>query len=64
MRLGNTRTRPVEYYDAWYHAALALRNDGKTTEAKQTLASILRLSRNVGGPEMKEKYETLLKQLK
>ena len=65
LRLGNARTRPVEYYDAWYHAALALRNDGKTTEAKQTLGSILRLSRDrsVGGPEMKAKYETLLKQL-
>ncbi|MFO0909378.1 MAG: tetratricopeptide repeat protein [Isosphaeraceae bacterium] len=64
LRLAAPRTRPLEYYDAWYHAALALSKEGKVKEAKQTLASVMRLSRSVGGPEMKEKYETLLSQLK
>ncbi len=64
LRLGNARTKPTEYYDAWYHAALALKEEGKSKEAKQTLASIMRLSATVGGPEMKQKYKTLLDQIK
>ena len=64
MRLSSARTKPVEYYDAWYHAAIALKSEGKSKEAKQTLASIMRLSTNVGGPEMKLKYKTLLDQIK
>jgi cellulose synthase operon protein C len=64
LRLGNARTKPEAYYDAWYHAALALKEEGKGKEAKQTLASVMRLSANVGGPEMKQKYKTLLDQIK
>ncbi len=64
MRLSSARTKSVEYYDAWYHAALALKSEGKGKEAKQTLASVMRLSSNVGGPEMKRKYKTLLDQIK
>ena len=64
MRLGNARTKPVEYYDAWYHAASALKSEGKTKEAKQALASIMRLSASVGGPEMKQKYKTFVDQIK
>ena len=64
MRLSSARTKPVEYYDAWYHAAVALKSEGKTKEAKQTLGSIMRLSTSVGGKDMKEKYETLIKQIK
>jgi cellulose synthase operon protein C len=63
-RLGGARTKPLEYFEAWYHAALALKNDGKTLEARQTLASVMRLSRSVGGPEMRQKYMTMLEQLK
>ena len=64
MRLGMSRPRPVEYYDAWYHAAYALYKDKQPTKAKQTLGSVMRLSPKVGGPEMKEKYDALLKTIK
>jgi tetratricopeptide (TPR) repeat protein len=64
QRLGNARTRPVAYYEAWYHAALVLKNENKTQEAKQTLALVMRLSPAVGGPEMKAKYQALFNQLK
>ena len=58
------RPKPPEYYDAWYHTALRLYKDGKPAEAKKTLASVMRLSPNVGGPEIKAKYVDLLKQIK
>jgi tetratricopeptide (TPR) repeat protein len=64
MRLGTGRTKPLEYYEAWYHAAYALNKDKKPKEARQTLGSIMRLSASVGGPEMKQKYKALLDQLK
>jgi hypothetical protein len=64
LRLGMSRPRPVEYYDAWYHAAYALNKDNEPTKAKQTLGSVMRLSPKVGGPEMKEKYDALLKTIK
>ncbi|GAC1469344.1 MAG: hypothetical protein NVSMB9_13060 [Isosphaeraceae bacterium] len=64
LRLGKARAKPPEYYEAWYHAALALQHDNKSKEAKQTLASVMRLSATVGGPQMKEKYKTLIDQLK
>lgn len=64
LRLGLSRPRPIEYYDAWYHAAYALKKDGHPTKAKQTLASVMRLSPKVGGPEMKDKYDALLKSIK
>jgi tetratricopeptide (TPR) repeat protein len=63
-RLGTARVKPPEYYEAWYHAAVALNKEGKPKEAKQTLASIMRLSANVGGPEMKQKYKTMIDQIK
>lgn len=63
-RLGSARTKPVEYFDAWYHAAFTLNKDKKSKEAKQTLASIMRLSPRVGGEEMKKKYTELLNQIK
>ncbi|SIO66718.1 Tetratricopeptide repeat-containing protein [Singulisphaera sp. GP187] len=64
LRLGTSRPRPPEYYDAWYHAAYALAKDNQPTKAKQTLGSVMRLSPKVGGPEMKEKYDALLKNIK
>jgi TolA-binding protein len=64
LDLAGIRPKPVEYYDAWYHAALALKNMNKTAEARQTLASVMRLSPTVGGPEMKAKYKEFLSQLK
>jgi hypothetical protein len=64
MRLGTARIKPLEYYEAWYHTAIALNKEGKPKEAKQTLASVMRLSATVGGPEMKEKYKTMIEQIK
>ncbi len=64
LQLANARPKPPEYYDAWYHTALALYKDGKPAEAKKTLASVMRLSATVGSPEIKAKYEGLLKQIK
>jgi tetratricopeptide (TPR) repeat protein len=64
MRLSGARPKPLEYYDAWYHAAYCLSRQGQGTKAKQTLGSIMRLSPKVGNAEMKEKYEALLKQIK
>jgi len=64
VRLGTSRPRPPQYYDAWYHAAYALNQDGLGTKAKQTLNSIMRLSPTVGGTDMKQKYEALLKKIK
>ncbi|WP_406697281.1 tetratricopeptide repeat protein [Singulisphaera sp. Ch08] len=64
LRLGASRPRPTEYYDAWYHAAYALAKDNQPTKAKQTLGSVMRLSPKVGGSEMKEKYDSLLKNIK
>lgn len=63
-RLGRARTKPVEYFDAWYHAAFALHKEGKAKEAKQTLALVMRLSPKLGGPEMKLKYAELLEQIR
>jgi outer membrane protein assembly factor BamD (BamD/ComL family) len=60
----NYKPRPVEYYEAWYQAAKAHQGDGKTALAKQTLNGIMRLSRDVGTPEMKAKYQDMLGQLK
>ncbi len=64
QRLRNLSPKPLDYYEAWYQAAKALQSDGKSTLAKQTLAGIMRLSPQVGGPEMKAKYQELLAQLK
>lgn len=64
LRLGAARSKPLEYYEAWYHAAISLNKGGKPKEARQTLASVMRLSASVGGPEMKSKYKTLLNQIK
>jgi cellulose synthase operon protein C len=63
-RLGVGRTKPIEYYDAWYHAAFCLNKSGKPKEAKQALALVMRLSPRVGGPEMKQKYDELIKLMK
>jgi tetratricopeptide (TPR) repeat protein len=60
----NYKPRPVEYYEAWYQAAMAHKADGKTALAKQTLNGIMRLSRDLGTPEMKAKYQDMLSQLK
>jgi cellulose synthase operon protein C len=60
----NLKPRPVEYYEAWYQAARGLQSDGKKALAKQTLNGIMRLSPQVGTPEMKARYQDLNTQLK
>jgi tetratricopeptide (TPR) repeat protein len=63
-QLGRFRPRPTEYYDAWYHVAWVLSKQKDNTKARQALLGVMRLSRNVGGPEMKAKYEGLLARIK
>jgi len=63
-RLRNLNPKPVQYYEAWLNAAKALQADGKSTLAKQTLGGVMRLSPQVGTPEMKAKYQEMLSQLK
>ena len=55
--------KPAEYYEAWYHAAVALQKQtASPTLARQTLASVMRLSPTLGSPEMKAKYQELVDQ--
>jgi tetratricopeptide (TPR) repeat protein len=63
-QLGRLRPRPLEYYDAWYHVAWVLSKLQNNAKARQTLLGVMRLSRNVGSPEMKAKFEGLLAQIK
>ncbi len=63
-RLERARPKPVEYYDAWWHCAYALQKQNQTAKARQTLSAIMRLSPTLGSPEMKTKYQDLLKKLK
>ena len=73
-RLSNASPKPIQYYESWYQAALAVKKLGDVekdtkkqqtdyTLARSTLASVMRLSPAVGSPEMKSKYDSLLKQL-
>ncbi len=63
VKLNSMNPKPNDYYDAWYHAAAALQKQGKPDLARSTVASVMRLSPTVGSPEMKTKYQDLLKQL-
>jgi hypothetical protein len=64
QKISRMRTRPLEFYDAWYHAAQALHHQNQNTKARQTLNGIMRLNPGMGSPEMKSKYEQLLKSMK
>jgi cellulose synthase operon protein C len=63
-RMERMRPRPTTYFDAWYHVAWVLYQQKETAKAKQALSGVMRLSPNVGGPEMKAKYQALLTKLK
>jgi tetratricopeptide (TPR) repeat protein len=63
LKMTNLSPKPVEYYEAWLHAASALHKQGKDDQARQTLASVMKLSPSLGGPEMKAKYTDLAKQV-
>jgi tetratricopeptide (TPR) repeat protein len=62
-KLEAVRPRRLEYFDTWYHVALAMSQQRQTQMARQTLEGILRLSPSVGSPEMKAKYKALLARL-
>lgn len=62
-RLGQTlargRPRPIQYYEAQYHAAVALQGLGRKAQALQTLKGVMTLSPSVGNSEWKAKYQAL-----
>ncbi len=55
--------RPAEYYEARHGVAYCLAKAGRKDDAIRVLRSTMNLSPDVGGPEIRIKYETLLKQL-
>jgi len=68
LRLGQSKSRPPEYYDVLYNAALCLVRQAKQTgklekavDARKILSATLTLSPSLNGPETVTKYETLLK---
>ncbi len=63
-RMERSRPRPSAYYDAWYHVAWGLSKQKNTAKARQALMGVMRLSPNVGSPEMKAKYQGLIARLK
>ncbi|WP_435022079.1 tetratricopeptide repeat protein [Tundrisphaera sp. TA3] len=63
LKLASARQKPPEYYEAWYHAALALEKQGKKDLAQQSLASVVRLSNFAGATDMKAKYLETIKRL-
>jgi tetratricopeptide (TPR) repeat protein len=63
-RMERARPRPSAYYDAWYHVAWGLSKQKNNAKARQALLGVMRLSPNVGNPEMKAKYQSLIARLK
>jgi tetratricopeptide (TPR) repeat protein len=63
-KLSRMRPRPLSYYDAWYHAAWALAQQKQPKKARQVLNGVMRLNPDVGGPDMKAKYEQFLERVK
>jgi cellulose synthase operon protein C len=64
QKLSRIRPRPLACYDAWYHAAWALSQQKETKKARQMLNGVMRLNPDVGGPDMKAKYEQFLSRIK
>ena len=62
-QLERANPKRVEYYEALLHVATALEGLGRKNEAAQTLKSVLALSRTVGNPEMKARYQAMLARL-
>jgi cellulose synthase operon protein C len=74
LKLGSMSPKPTQYYEAWYQAALDLKAIGDAERdatkkrsnydmAKATLRSVMKLSNNLGTPEIQAKYDQLTKQL-
>lgn len=55
--------RPPEFFDAWYHVAWCYHQSGNDAYAKRTLKSLMAVSDSLGSPEIKSKFESLLKKL-
>ena len=65
-RLDRAAKKAPQYYECWYHVAYALWKKGKPDDKRkaiQTLKGVMILSPSVGSPEMKAKYQSLLKQM-
>jgi hypothetical protein len=63
LQLRNMRTKPPEYYDAWLHVAQAMAGVGNRPEAIATIKGVMTLTPSVGSPEMRAKYDAMLKTL-
>jgi tetratricopeptide (TPR) repeat protein len=64
QKTSRMRPRPLSYYDAWYHAAWALAQQKQPRKARQVLKGVMQLNPDVGGPDMKAKYEQFLERVK
>ena len=63
-RLRGANPKPIQYFEAWYNAAVALQAQGEPAKAKQTLNGVMRLSPAVGNAEMKAKYQEMIASIK
>jgi tetratricopeptide (TPR) repeat protein len=62
-KLQNMSPRPLEYFEARFGLAQCLWKLGKKEDAVRVLQSTMTLSPDCGGPEMKARYDALVKQL-
>lgn len=62
-RLGKSKPRPNEYYEAWLELAGILEKQGKASTAKQSLISVLRLSGSTIPSEWKSRMDSEIKRL-
>ena len=62
-QLSNSKQRKLESFDAWYHVAVAQQGLGEQKKAIASLKGIITVSPSVGSPDMKKKYEDLIKRL-
>ncbi len=67
VKLYNTlvrrRPRPREFYEVTYYLAVTLQRLNRTEEAKRLVERTLRVSRTCGGPDLRQKLESLLAEL-
>ena len=63
LRFERAGRKGMQYFECHYHVAYCRFKMGDKTRARQTLRSIKTLHPGVGSPEMKAKYDALLKQI-
>jgi TolA-binding protein len=63
LQLDRMRPRPVQAFDAWFHVSYGWWKKGNRTKATEVLKSVMILSPSVGSPQMKAKYQKLLREL-